>query len=256
LRGQLLGDAPWPGDALSLADALLPEDDAALRLGIYRNTCLSTLVNALRLSFPAVQRLVGTEFFEAGALQFIRSRPPASACLNDYGADFPRFLRGFAPAADLVYLGEVAQVEWAVNRALHAGDVPGLELARLAALDESALPRVSFIAQPGLSLLRLEFPADAIWRAVLDQNDAAMAAIDLAGGPVHLLIERDAAGVQVRRCDAAAWDFMARLCAGGPLYALLDGGPDGEVNAWLAEHLASGRFIDFVLTAPSGATHL
>jgi hypothetical protein len=139
----------------------------------------------------------------------------------------------------------VAQLEWAVNRALHASDVARLDLRRLAALDPSALAHLSFSAHPALSLLRLEFPADAIWRAVLDQDDAAMAAIDLAAGPVHLLIERNAAGVQVQRQSATAWDFTARLTTGTPLSAVLADGSDGDVDAWLAEHLALGRFIDF-----------
>ena len=238
LRAQLLGDA------------LPPDHERALRLAIYRNTCLSTLVNALRLSFPAVQRLVGVEFFDGSAREFIRRHPPASAWLNDYGAGFAGFLSGFVPAATLPYLADVVRLEWTVNRALHADDAPGLDLARLAALHQSARSRVSFTAHPGLSLLRLESPADAIWRAVLDQDAAAMAAIDLASGPVHLLIERDASGVQVRRLNVARWQFTARLCAGEPLYSTLDDGPDADISAWLAEHLSLGRFIDFNLNAP------
>ncbi len=258
LRAQLLQDAAAPGEAPSPQDACpfepawLEGDDGALRLAIYRNTCLTTLTNALRLSFPAVQRLVGAEFFERSARAFFRRHLPASACLNDYGADFPGFLRAFPPATKVSYLADVAQLEWAVNRALHASDVPGLDLARLAGLDASAMSRVCFSAHPGLSLLRLEFPADAIWRAVLDQNDAAMAAIDLAGGPVQLLVERDAAGVQVRRLNTAAWDFIAQLCAGRPLHVVLDDAAAGEIDAWLAEHLSLGRLVDFHLAAPSG----
>lgn len=253
LRAQLFGEPPSCGDALAvaLAQALPPNDDNALRLAIYRNTCHSTLLNALRLSFPAVQRLVGAQFFEGGAREFIRGHAPASAHLNEYGVDFPGFLAGFAPAAGLAYLADVARLEWAVNRALHAEDLPRLDLARLALLDQSALARVSFSAHPAVSLLRLDFPADAIWRAVLDQDEAAMAAIDLAGGPVHLLIERDATGVQVRRLGAPAWEFTVRLCAGRPLYAVIGDGPDGQLNAWLAEQLSSGRLVDFNLTAPS-----
>jgi hypothetical protein len=254
LRAQLFGDAA-DGDATG-GEALMAGDDGALRLAIYRHTAFGTLVNALRLSFPAVQRLVGADFFEAAARDFIRRNPPASAYLNDYGAGFPAFLAAYAPAAALAYLGEVAQLEWAVNRALHASDVPRLDLARLAALDEAALSQVSFSAHPALSLLRLEFPADAIWRAVLEQNDAAMAAIDLAAGPVHLLVERSAAGVQVRCLSASAWEFTARLCAGGPLSAVLADGSDGDgdVDAWLAEHLALGRLVDFSCTTAAAAT--
>jgi hypothetical protein len=243
MRAQLSGDAP-PPDA-----------DTALRLAIYRHTGISTLVQALRLSFPAVQRLVGAEFFEGAAREFIRDAAPSSAYLNDYGAGFPDFLRSFAPAATLTYLGDVAQLEWAVNRALHARDAPSLDLARLATLDEAALARVSFTAHPALTLLRLEFPADAIWRAVLDQDPAAMAAIDLHGPPVHLLIERDAGGVQLRRLNGARWQFSARVCAGVPLHSVLHDGPDADASAWLAEHLSLGRLIDFKLAAPpAGAT--
>jgi hypothetical protein len=257
LREQLFGLATGGdathSDAASVA-TLLAGDDGALRLAIYRNTGFGTLVNALRLSFPAVQRLVGADFFEAAAREFIRVQPPCSAYLNDYGADFPGFLAGYPPAAAVAYLGDVAQLEWAVNRALHASDAPRLDLARLAALEQSALSQLSFTPHPALTLLRLEFPADSIWRAVLEQNDAAMAAIDLATGPVHLLIERDTAGVQVRALSAAAWDFTARLISGRPLYAVLADGSEGDVDAWLAEHLALGRFVDFSCDTVAAAT--
>ena len=51
------------------AETYVVSDDltAAERLNIYRNTCLSTLSGALRISYPAVQRLVGAEFFEGAA---------------------------------------------------------------------------------------------------------------------------------------------------------------------------------------------
>jgi hypothetical protein len=255
LCAQLLREAP-------------PLDDASrARLSIYRDTRIATLVNALRLSFPAVQRLVGAEFFEAAAREFIRAYPPASACLDDYGAGFAGFLRTFPPASGLAYLGDVAQLEWAVNLALHADDVAGLDLARLARLQQPTLSRLSFRAHPALTLLRLQFPVDAIWRAVLQRDQAAMAAIDLGEGPVHLMVERDTAGVQVHRLNPARWQFSARLCAGTPLYelvsedaligeaALPERRPDADTAAWLAEHLALGRLVDFHLSVrPAGAT--
>jgi hypothetical protein len=238
-RAQLLGDAP-PAEVASAAG-----------FAIYRETAYSTLLNALRLSFPAVERLVGAEFFEAAGRAFVRDHAPASACLNDYGGELADFLLRFAPAAAVPYLADVARLEWAVNRALHAPDVPALSLARLRALDEAALARVRFCAHPGVSLLSLAFPADAIWRAVLDQDDAAMAALDLASGPVRLLIERDAGGVQVRRVGAPAFEFAARLCSGTPLYAAIEPQSDAECRAWLAQHLRAGRFIDFQLAEPA-----
>jgi hypothetical protein len=260
MRRSLFGGAPGEASARAADDAHEFASccvghgqlgvDAHPGLAIYRNTCRTTLGTALRLSFPAVHRLVGGAFFDAAADEFVCAHLPTSAYLNDYGADFPAFLAQFPPAAGLGYLADVARLEWAVNRALHASDASAIELARLAELGEAALPFVRFTPHPSISLLQLDTPADAIWRAVLDQNDAAMAALDPAAGPVWLLIERTDAGVQVRRLQQAAWRFTQRLCAGEPLHAALEDEPaeSGQINAALADHLVSGRFIGFLLS--------
>ena len=74
---------------------------AEQRLAIYRNTFVGSLTKALCLTYPAVDRLVGSAFFAAAAQAFMHERPPRSAWLDDYGADFPEFLGSFAPAASL-----------------------------------------------------------------------------------------------------------------------------------------------------------
>src|SRR5262249_49631077 len=83
--------------ALALvAPARIPASD---RLNIYRNTFVSTLATALRLSYPAVRNLVGEEFFEACARHFIAAEPPKSAYLNRYGETFADFLAQY-PAVE------------------------------------------------------------------------------------------------------------------------------------------------------------
>ena len=101
------------------AAAMLAENVPADRLDIYRNTFVTGVTKALRLSYPAIHRLVGNDFFEGAAGVFIARHPPCAAYLDEYGADFPQFLRGFQPAAALEYLADVARLEWAVNRAIH-----------------------------------------------------------------------------------------------------------------------------------------
>jgi hypothetical protein len=245
----------------SAAVAMLAEDVPADRLDIYRNTFISGATRALRLSFPAVHRLVGDDFFEGAAFAFIAQHPPRAACLDDYGAAFPQFLHDFPPAASLEYLGDIARLEWAVSRALHAPDTASLDLARLQALPPEDRARVCFVPHPALTLLRAGCPADAIWRGVLDGDDAVLAAIDLTSGPVSLLVERRAAGVEVSRVDPAAWRFAASLCEGRPLADIFAGSPqpDGDQGGtpalqpevMLAEHLAAGRFVDFHLDHPA-----
>jgi hypothetical protein len=234
------------------------EVDAEL-LGIYRNTCYGMLTAALSLSFPAVHRLVGAAFFEACAQAFIPIHPPRRAYLNDYGQEFPAFLGSYGPAAALSYLPEVASLEWAVNRALHAADVPALDVAALSAIDAKDVPMLRFLPHPAVSVLHVALPADAIWRAVLEHDEAAMAAIDLAAGPAWLLIQRGAGGVEVQRMSERSGCFAQRLCAGQTLQAALDAEADGEdaaaeLNAALADHLASGRFTGWLLSPSQNST--
>jgi hypothetical protein len=237
------------------AAAMLAENVPPDRLNIYRNTFVIGVTKALRLSYPAVHRLVGGDFFEGAAGLFIARRPPRSAYLDEYGADFPEFLRDFQPAASLAYLPDVARLEWAVNRAIHAVDVEPLDLARLAALPPEDQIRVCFVPHPSIALVHTDHPADVIWRGVLSGDDAELAAVDLDAGPARLLVERRATGVEVSRLDDAAWSFATMLCEGHPLASVFAAATDTGGDALLAEYLAAGRFIDFRL-APAELTVL
>ncbi|WP_237657877.1 DNA-binding domain-containing protein [Burkholderia glumae] len=53
------------------------------RLSVYRNTFASTLIRAMRLSCPAVDRLVGGEFFDASVRAYITTCPPHSSYLDE-----------------------------------------------------------------------------------------------------------------------------------------------------------------------------
>jgi hypothetical protein len=238
------------------AAAMLAENVPADRLNIYRNTFISGVTKALRLSYPAVHRLVGADFFEGAAGLFIAQHPPHAAYLDEYGADFPEFLRNFQPAASLPYLADVARLEWAVNCAIHAADVDPLDLARLSDLPPEDQIRVCFVPHPSIALLHADFPADAIWRGVLSGDDVALAAVDLDAGLAHLLVERRATGVEVSRLDDATWRFAAGLCEGQPLAAVFAGATDARADALLAEHLSAGRFVEFRLAPPEDVTAL
>jgi hypothetical protein len=235
------------------AAAMLAAHVAPNRLDIYRNTFVGSLTAALRLSYPAVHRLVGDDFFAATAGAFMAESPPCSAYLDDYGAEFPEFLLRFPPAAGLPYLPQVARLEWAVSRAIHAPDVESLEPMRLTALAPEAQSRVCFMPHPSVGLVCADYPVDAIWRAVLSGDESALATLDLDTGPVHLLVQRLSGGVEVLQLDESPWRFAADLCNGTPLQAALDAARDIDPTALLAEHLVARRFIGFTLALHAGA---
>jgi hypothetical protein len=224
-----------------VGEGLAPDE----RLNIYRNTFLASLTSALRISFPAVHRLVGAEFFDGAAQCFIEAEPPQSANLYLYGAGFADFLARFSAAASLAYLADVARLEWAVNCALHAPDVPPLASECFAAVAQADPAHLVLVPHPSLTLLRAEYPSDAIWRAVLAEDDGALSAIDLAEGPCWLLVERNEEGVAVSRIKESEWRFISALCAGETFATAVDQAENVDLPLLFASHLAAGRFTEF-----------
>ncbi|MDQ0140370.1 HvfC/BufC N-terminal domain-containing protein [Cupriavidus necator] len=239
---QELGNAAG-GGALAhfVADGLAPQ----ARLSIYRNTASATLINALRLSYPAVQALVGPEFFEGAAWLFMEQTAPRSAWLDAYGEGFAAFLARMPEAAAIGYLPDVARLEWAVSTVLHAPDATPLDLHRLAESGVSAAGDMQCLPHPAVRLVHAPFPVDAIWRAVLNRDDHALARIDPAAGPVWLLVRRTSDGIDVDRLSASQWQFTAALLAGHPLHAALGPTPPADAHVWLATLLSAGCFTGF-----------
>ncbi len=218
---------------------------AAERLRIYRNTCRSTLVETLRISYPAVERLVGREFFERAAGKFVAQFPARSGYLNEYGGEFAEFLAELEPARELRYLPDVARFEWALSVAANAPDTPPLDATALTGADAE---RLCFAPHPSVSLLELAYPADEIADAVLAGDEAAIREVDLASGPVRLVVHRGANGLETERLDAGAFAFVSRLFGGEPLGRALEAAP-ADAAALLVQQFGKGRLSAFRIAA-------
>jgi hypothetical protein len=221
---------------------------AGERLRIYRNTCRSTLTATLRLTYPAVEKLVGPEFFGHAAEQFVACHPARSGYLNDYGGEFAAFLAALETARELLYLPDVARFEWALGVAANAADAPGIEPTALLLVAAERHGDLRFTPHPSVSCLELACPADEIADAVMSGNDAAMAEVDLAARPVHLIVHRGRSGIETERVTARDYGLIARLCAGEALERVVESAP-GRAPVLLARELAKGRFSAFTVRA-------
>lgn len=219
---------------------------ARTRLAVYRNNVRATLTTALKLNFPALAQLVGTEFFAASAARFLAVSPPGSADLHEYGETFPAFLANLPSTRHLVFLGDVGRLEWAAGRALHAPHATPLGLAMLAALTPEQQAALRFLPHPSLSLLSVTTPARAIWEAVLtpeeELREQRLAAIDPGAGGENLAVLHACGEVVARPLSPAAFAFAQALIAGAPFAEALAIIPEGEASAALGGFLSDGFF--------------
>lgn len=181
------------------------------RFNVYRNNMRGALVEALAVRFPAVLRLVGEEFFQVMARDYAVGNLPRSPVLIGYGRDFPTFIEGFAPAASLPYLADVARLESAHWEAYHSADITPLPPNAFAGIDPAKLGDVRITFLPSVAVIPSTHPIVSIWRT--NVADAEIMPVDLTQ-PEDALVGRPKLDVEVRKLPPGGATFLALLLQG------------------------------------------
>ena len=160
------------GDALLSANVPVPEgvvgpdgQPAPKRFNVYRNNVVVSLCEAMAATYPAIQNLVGEEYFTALAREFVTRHPPTSAVMLWYGGDFPSFIDAFPPLASYPYLGDVARLEWGSLDSYHSADAEPLDPLMLASLAPEQLAAVRFHEHPATKIIQSSWPIHALIEA-------------------------------------------------------------------------------------------
>ncbi len=183
---------------------------------VYRNNYRGNLQNALAGAYPVIQQLVGDDFFRFLARKFIEHYPSRNANLHHYGAELTDFVRSFAPAQELVYLPDVAALEWACHVAYFAADRTILDLERLSQVSPEQYANLILHIHPACQVVRSLYPVSAIWLA----HQAGAASdfhIDLDSGPCIALVHRKENVVQVTTLSPEQNDWLQRIQTGQTL---------------------------------------
>jgi hypothetical protein len=248
LRDALLGRPVSPPLLRTIAaDGI----SAEARLAIYRHHVAATLTDTLRATYPVVCRLVGDGFFAYAVDRFVAEAPPTSPCLVEYGEALPAFLASFEACRTLVYLPDVARLEWAMSRAAHADDAPPLDARALAGMPADVRARLRLAFHPSVALIDSPWPIDALWRA--NQPDAdPHETVDLDAGGARLEVRRVDDDVVFRKLDAGDYALRRALHEGRTLdaaaTAALARQPDVDLAAVLTRLFHDDTLTAYTLT--------
>lgn len=193
---------------------------APKRFAVYRNNVASGLGNALEAAFPAVKSLVGDDFFRAMALAYLRQHPPQSRIMMLYGGNFPAFVKGFAPAAELGYLPDVARLEQALRESYHSADALSLSASAIAAIAQHRWPDLVLRLSPALRLIRSDWPVMSIWSAAIKSGPAPQMLAE------DILILRPEFDPQPHLLPTGGADFIHALLEGKTFQAALSRADD------------------------------
>lgn len=221
------------------------EFDPASLLSIYRNNTLITLTETLSATFPVVRRLVDERFFAYAAHHFICGNFPSAPCLVEYGEKFPAFLAAFPPAAGIAYLPDVANMEWIINRVMHAARENAIPLDSIADV-RSDPAQIRLRTDPAVSYVKSIYPIHQIWEA--NRTGVEPEAISLEGGSQYLEIRRTDS-LRIRHLLPARWTFRALVAnhtaLGEAAEAALEIDPSFALSTVLAEIFEEGCVVGF-----------
>ncbi|WP_202899060.1 putative DNA-binding domain-containing protein [Ahrensia sp. 13_GOM-1096m] len=216
--GMLNPAAPKPDEIIG------PNGKAAdKRYNVYRNNVTVSLINAVADIYPAVQKIVGEEYFRAMAREYVRAHPPKSPLLFLYGQDFGNFIDGFEPAKTLPYLGDIARIERAWLTAYHAADLAPLDPARLGMVDPQRLADINFTPHPASFIINSDFPVHDIF--LMNRGFMELAKLDMAN-PQALMMTRPQTDTRLILLSVGEHVFMD---------AILNGKTLGEASALATE---------------------
>ena len=229
----------------------------ARRLQIYHNNIYISLTDALIAVYPVVNRLVGDEFFKFMANEYITAHPSRSGNLHEFGNRFAYFIESFQPAGELVYLSDVARLEWAYHAVFHAAGSPDFDVAKLEQVTEQDYHKLVFTPNPASQLVASPYPILQIWEAnqgdrELDNNNNAIPeTISLDDGKTRLLVIRRNLDIEFQALDDAEYAFLDACYKQNDFFTACEAAtqiePECNVGQLLLKHIQTRTLVSFAL---------
>jgi len=221
---------------------------AETAIEVYRNNYRGNLHDALAGAYPVIEQLVGKDFFRYLARAYIEQHVSRSGNLHHYGEKMAAFIAAFLPAQQLVYLPDVAALEWACHCAYFAADAGALDIGKLSRLEQEHYSKLVLVFHPACHLVRSGYPVAGIWHAHQPGAPGDFH-IDFGSGPCNALVTRKDDVVMVSELTEADAVWLSIIRAGKTLgvatAVTMERYPGFDLQAGLASFVAQGVFADF-----------
>lgn len=181
-------------------------------LDVYRNGFLKSCIGVLRASYPSVERLTGETRFTSLARLHVDAHPPPSACLAEYGTEFPAMIDKTRHLHGIAHLGCVARLDRAWTETYFAADDTGAEPDALAGMSENAIAQLRGRLVPRARLVSLEHRVLDAWAHL--RADVSATPESMPRAPQYALIWRCHEDVAYRSLTRSEHALIAGIDAG------------------------------------------
>jgi hypothetical protein len=158
------------GDAarLSLRQGAIAPDR---QLAIYQNAYVLRLAEALRSNYPALHQLLGDDDFDMLAHRYVVQHPSDAASIRWFGERVAEFMLHEKPFALCPAMSDLARFEWALRHTVDAADAERITFEFMQQVAAEQWGMMTFDLHPSLTVLKLEWNAPAIWKALTNDHE-------------------------------------------------------------------------------------
>ncbi|WP_415225092.1 DNA-binding domain-containing protein [Psychromonas sp.] len=140
-------------------------------LQLYRNSFVMGVTEALAVTYQHTLSLVGEDFFNTVARQFILTQPPRENNIINYGNGFSGFLQNLPQLKSLPYIAEMARFEWCLEQTSNAQlQSEPLDIEKLAALPATLFATIIFNIPSQVSLFVSEQDIYRLYQMIVNDK--------------------------------------------------------------------------------------
>ena len=220
------------------------------RIGAYVGGYRARLLEALQVTYTALQSTLGEEHFERRMRDYIEAHPSTHYSIRYYGAGVAGLFEGAEDPAAAATLGELARWEWLLAEVFDAPDDTAIDTTALAAVPPACWGGLRLRLRASVRRMQTHSNAVEFWRAANGQG--AKPAAYASAPPVSWLVWRRGVSTFFRSLEPLECLALDAAAAGESFECICErlAGPLEEeavalraaslLRGWFAEELIAG----------------
>ncbi|WP_019616669.1 DNA-binding domain-containing protein [Psychromonas ossibalaenae] len=140
-------------------------------LQVYRNSFVMGVTEALAVTYQHTLSLVGEEFFNAAARQFILQQPPQENNIMTYGDGFCDFLKSLEQLKEMPYIAETARFEWLLEQTANTHiQTTVLDVDKLGKVQPEQLAEIIFHISQQVTLFHSDQDIQHLYQMLINEQ--------------------------------------------------------------------------------------
>lgn len=156
------------GPTQELTPSIVATNHMQQRINAYQNNYSGGLIEALKIAYPQVLSLVGDEFFQQLANNYVSHHHMGKENFQQYGDHFSQHIAGLVTEnrtfEKVPYLADVAKSDWAIYLSYYAAKRSVFNFSGFSQLDNNTQQKAKLLLADDIHFVYSQWPLSHFWQ--------------------------------------------------------------------------------------------